>query len=120
MRVHPQLIHRTSSHISRLADVIANLKDLNDKLVNSFSELLEALEKTPSDTARELEDVLAIQNNLMHLCNQLRPIQARATLRQMLSSSADQKRGLLSRLQADSGSVHQAVDDACFKCSDTL
>lgn len=102
---------RGSAHIVHhtLADIVANIVRLNAELVGALHALIEALEKTPSETAREQEDVLAIQNNLMHLCNMLRPVQARATLRHMLARSAEQKRNLIQRLNDRYRAAPEAV-----------
>ena len=67
-----------------------------------------AIEKTPSQSARELETVLAVQNNLMHVCNTLRPIQARATLKHTLRRSVEQKQAILSQLAESGQGVHDA------------
>jgi hypothetical protein len=99
------------------ADIKANLIRLNEDMVRALHDLMDALEKTPSESARQVEDVLAVQNNLMHLCNTLRPVQARATLRHMLEKSAEQKRELIQKLQADSEAAESAIRTACKECS---
>lgn len=93
---------------SRAADYEANLVRLNRELVAALQELMDALEKTPSQSARELETVLAIQNNLMHLCNMLRPVQARATLKHALRQAVQQKQAILSKLAESRQGVHDA------------
>jgi MED7 protein len=90
---------------------------LSQNLVVALHELMGALEKTPSESAREQEDVLAIQNNLMHLCNMLRPVQARATLRHILAQSAMQKRDLIQRLRLDGAVAGQAVRKSALACA---
>jgi hypothetical protein len=94
------------------ADHRANLIRLNRKLVPALIDLMDALEKCPSQSSRELEAVLAIQNNLMHVCNTLRVVQARATLIHTLQVSIARKEQLLDTLGSDSSAVTDAVRKA--------
>jgi hypothetical protein len=73
---------------------------------------MDALEKTPSESARELETVLAIQNNMMHLCNKIRLVQGQLTLKYMLSQSVKEKKALLQTLQERSAAVESGILDA--------
>lgn len=91
------------------ADIAANLKCLNRELLPAVNELLDALIRTPSECAREQEDVLAISNNLIDLCNQLRPHQARASLKALLQQSIDEKQRLVTTLNETSAAAHQAA-----------
>ena len=90
---------------------------LNRQWLLALHDLMDALEKTPSETAREQELVLAIQNNLVHLCNLLRPAQARATLKHTLTQSAQQKQELVQRLRQDSDNAATAISDSCSACA---
>lgn len=104
--------HARSSEIGRGADHRANLIRLNRELVTALIALIDVLERSPSQSSRELEAVLAIQNNLMHLCNTLRVVQARATMRHTLQVSINQKLELLDELGSDSNAVADAVRKA--------
>lgn len=83
----------------------AELARLNDGLLLALQQLMEVLEKTPSQYARALEAVLAHLNNLTHLSNMLRPVQARATLKHMLQLAAEEKRASLAALRANRENV---------------
>jgi MED7 protein len=87
---------------------------LNEELVKALHALMIKLEASPSDSNRELERVLAVEATMMQACNSLRSCQARATLLQILQSSADSKRALLrslSQKQGEVSSAQQAVVD---------
>lgn len=100
-------------HIRRdCADISSNLSVLNRALLRALDELMDALEKTPSESARELETVLAVQNNMMHLCNQLRISQGSSTLRYILTQSIEDKEALLSSLRESAAAVESGIVDA--------
>ena len=94
------------------ADIAAHLSVLNKALLHALTELMDALEKTPSESARELETVLAVQNNMMHLCNRLRITQGTPTLRYILTQSIDEKEALLKSLQESAAAVEAGIVDA--------
>lgn len=94
------------------ADIAANLSVLNKALLHALVELMDALEKTPSESARELETVLAVQNNMMHLCNRLRITQGTSTLRYILEQNIEEKEALLKSLQVCAAGVEAGIVDA--------
>jgi hypothetical protein len=94
------------------AELPGKLKLLNEAMPRAIFELMDALEKCPSDYARELETVIAVQNNMMHVCNRLREVQGRATLLHMLKEDVEKKRGLLSTLREKSSEVKGSVGTA--------
>lgn len=94
------------------ADIASHLSVLNKTLLHALVELMDALEKTPTESARELETVLAVQNNMMHLCNQLRITQGTSTLRYILTQSIDEKEALLNSLQECAAGVEAGILDA--------
>lgn len=92
-----------------VADLASNLSKLNSDLLKAVEELIDALIKKPASSARELEQVIAIQNNMQHLCNQLRPVQGRSTLRHILSERVKEKQELLQSLQRQSSAVKEEL-----------
>lgn len=85
---------------------------LNKALLRSLVELMDVLEKTPTESARELETVLAVQNNMMHLCNRLRIAQGTSTLRYILTQSIEEKEALLRSLHGFSSEVETGIVNA--------
>ncbi|XP_068760922.1 mediator of RNA polymerase II transcription subunit 7-like isoform X1 [Montipora capricornis] len=74
-------------------DRIKELKKLNHSIVINFLELLDILIKSPSSPKREkkLEDLNLLFINIHHLINELRPHQARETLRVMMERQKQQR-----------------------------
>jgi len=74
-------------------DRIKELKKLNHSIVVNFLELLDILIKSPSSPKREekLEDLNLLFINMHHLINELRPHQARETLRVMMERQKQQR-----------------------------
>lgn len=99
------------------ADVKGNLARLNKGLLVAVEKLIEVLESSPSQYARALEAVLAHLNNMTHLSNMLRPVQARSTLRHMLTSSAEQKRAAIAELRANRENVVSQCTDTALALS---
>jgi MED7 protein len=102
----------TIVHIFVHADIASHLSVLNRALLHALVELLDALEKTPTESARELETVLAVQNNMMHLCNRLRMTQGTSTLRYILTQDIEEKEALLNSLQQCAAGVEAGIVDA--------
>lgn len=98
------------------ADLANNLSRLNRDLLKAVEELIDAMVKKPSSSARELEHVIAVQDNMHHLCNQLRVIQGRSSLRHILSERVKEKQELLFSLQQQSDAVATEV----VHCAQTL
>lgn len=99
------------------ADVKGNLARLNKGFLVAVEKLIEVLESSPSQYARALEAVLAHLNNMTHLSNMLRPVQARSTLRHMLTSSAEQKRAAIAELRANRENVVSQCTDTALALS---
>jgi len=74
-------------------DRIKELKKLNHSIVVNFLELLDIVIKSPSSPKREekLEDLNLLFINMHHLINELRPHQARETLRVMMERQKQQR-----------------------------
>ena len=72
-------------------DIKGQLLALHRELLVNFLELLEVLIERPSGYARQVENVGLVLRNMVHLSNQIRPMQARATvlasLKQMIQST---------------------------------
>jgi hypothetical protein len=56
--------------------------------------------------------VLAVQNNMMHLCNRLRITQGISTLRYILMQDIEEKEALLNSLQQCAAEVEAGIVDA--------
>lgn len=98
------------------ADLASNLSTLNSDLLKAVEELIDAMIKKPTSSARELEHVIAVQDNMQHMCNQLRVIQGRSTLRHILSERVKEKQELLLSLKQQSDAVASEV----VHCAKTL
>ncbi|XP_020622672.1 mediator of RNA polymerase II transcription subunit 7-like [Orbicella faveolata] len=74
-------------------DRIKELKKLNHSIFINFLELLDILIKSPSSSKREekLDDLNLLFINIHHLINELRPHQARETLRVMMERQKQQR-----------------------------
>ncbi|XP_031554130.1 mediator of RNA polymerase II transcription subunit 7-like [Actinia tenebrosa] len=85
----------------RRLDRITELKKLNHSIVINFLELLDILIKTPSSAKRDakLEDMRLLFINMHHLINELRPHQARETLRVMMERQKRQRLETADKLQ---------------------
>lgn len=100
-----------SERLDGSADIKSEMRRLNSELAIALDQLMDTLENAPADYARSLEMVVAILNNMMHLSNLLRPIQARATLRHMLTERVEEKRALLQQLREDTKALDRLHDD---------
>ena len=81
------------------SDIKAQLLVLHRELAVNFLELLQVLIEKPSAYARQVENVGLVLRNMMHLANQLRPVQARAAVLKSLQDSIEEKKRALEELK---------------------
>jgi mediator of RNA polymerase II transcription subunit 7 len=80
-------------------DVKKELLGLYEKLREGIDSLLTVLSQDPSSYARQLEQVGLIFRNMQYLMNELRPIQARRSLKDALRASIEDKKAALEKLE---------------------
>lgn len=80
-------------------DVKKELLALHEKLREGIDSLLTVLSQDPSSYARQLEQVGLIFRNMQYLMNELRPIQARRSLKDALRASIEDKKAALEKLE---------------------
>lgn len=80
-------------------DIKKELLALHAKLREGIDCLLTVLSQDPSSYARQLEQVGLIFRNMQYLVNELRPIQARHSLKDALKASIEDKKDALEKLE---------------------
>ncbi|KAI7838248.1 hypothetical protein COHA_007993 [Chlorella ohadii] len=80
-------------------DFKAQLLALHRELVANVLELVTVLVDKPSLWARQVENVGAVLRNMQHLCNLLRPTQARQTLLHTLQEEVAARRAATQELR---------------------
>eukprot|EP00890_Picochlorum_soloecismus_P006249 jgi/Picsp_1/6625/NSC_03968-R1_mediator subunit med7 len=111
-------------------DIKHELLALHAKLTDGIESLLAVLSRDPSSYARQLEQVGLIFRNMQYLMNEMRPIQARCSLKDALRASIEEKKGALERLagymvsfdgdtnDGDQGKARGAILQALQGCND--
>lgn len=99
------MFYTTLTANAESVDLASNLSSLNSDLLKAVEDLIEAMIKKPTSSARELEHVIAVQDNMQYLCNQLRVIQGRSALRHILTERVKEKQELLKSLRERSDAV---------------
>ncbi|KAL4421896.1 hypothetical protein ABPG77_003698 [Micractinium sp. CCAP 211/92] len=80
-------------------DFKGQLSTLHRELVAQVLELMGVLVDKPSMWARQVESTSTVLRNMQHLCNLLRPVQARQTLLHTLRSELEQRRAAAQELR---------------------
>ncbi|PSC76622.1 mediator of RNA polymerase II transcription subunit 7a-like [Micractinium conductrix] len=80
-------------------DFRGELLALHRELVAQVLELLAVLTDKPSMWARQVENTSAVLRNMQHLCNLLRPVQARQTLLHTLRGELEQRQAAAQELR---------------------
>eukprot|EP00887_Chlorella_sp_A99_P001113 scaffold14.g1113.t1 len=95
-----------------IADIKGQLLVLHRELVANLVELLNLLVDKPSAYARQVENVMLLFRNCMHLCNLLRPNQARASLLATLQRDLAQRREAAQQLRQLGAAADAALQAA--------
>eukprot|EP00877_Chromochloris_zofingiensis_P009548 jgi/Chrzof1/4847/Cz15g01130.t1 len=93
-------------------DFKTELLKLNSALLFLFIELLAVLVQQPSQSPQLLTNVIGTLQNMNHLINLLRPIQARHTLEYMLQMQIKQKKDALQQLRQKTADIRRALMSA--------
>ena len=97
-------------------DFKSQLLVLHRELMAAFLELLAVLVNSPSEYARQVENVGLVLRNMLYLANQLRPQQAREELLKTLREQCKARKEAIKRLQA----AAEAADNATKSAIETL
>ncbi|EPB91006.1 hypothetical protein HMPREF1544_02075 [Mucor circinelloides 1006PhL] len=81
-------------------DRVQELKKLNRSLIVQYLDLLDVLEKNPSEYGKHIENISTILLNMHHILNAYRPHQARETLRLLMEHQLAKKRQQTAELKA--------------------
>ncbi|CAO0789204.1 unnamed protein product [Mucor circinelloides] len=81
-------------------DRVQELKKLNRSLIVQYLDLLDVLEKNPSEYGKHIENISTILLNMHHILNAYRPHQARETLRLLMEHQLTKKRQQTAELKA--------------------
>jgi len=92
-------------------DVKQQLLALHATLTEGIEGLLTVLSQDPSSYARQLEQVGLIFRNMQYLMNEMRPIQARWSLKDALRASIERKKKALERLEGHLVSFDDDTND---------
>ena len=75
------------------------IQNLNKQTLERFAALANDFQNAPSRTNERIEEIALLYNNLHHLLNTIRPLQARETVAFVLKEQIEEKRKALSELQ---------------------
>jgi len=75
------------------------IQNLNKQTLERFAALANDLQNAPSRTNERIEEIALLYNNLHHLLNTIRPLQARETVAFVLKEQIEEKRKALRELQ---------------------
>jgi len=75
------------------------IKQLNKEVLNRFKQLANDLQDAPSKTNERIEEIALLFNNLHHLLNTIRPLQARTTIEFILQEQIREKTKALEKLR---------------------
>lgn len=80
-------------------DVKSQLVKLQEELNAAVLGLLEVLSSEPSSYARHVENIGTLIRNMQYLIHELRPLQAKVSLRERLLEDVQRRRHMLERLK---------------------
>eukprot|EP00775_Hariotina_reticulata_P010876 gene10876-11030_t len=90
-------------------DIKQELLKLNKGVLFLFLELLEVLVNQPTAYAALISELNIALNNMAHLLNMARPLQAQQTLKYALQSQVQEKQAALTALRATTSQMRQRV-----------
>ena len=83
----------------RLINAKTEIQKLNRETLDRFAALANDLQNAPSRTNERIEEIALLYNNLHHLLNTIRPLQARETVAFILKRQIEEKKQALQTLR---------------------
>lgn len=90
-------------------DIKAELKRLCKELLLQFATLLQKITDEPTNHAAAVTRLNQLLQNMQHLVNRLRPVQARSSLAHILRREAEAKEAALQKLRAQSAEADRLL-----------
>jgi mediator of RNA polymerase II transcription subunit 7 len=82
-----------------LVNAKTEIQKLNREILDRFAALANDLQNAPSRTNERIEEIALLYNNLHHLLNTIRPLQARETVAFILKRQIEEKKQALQTLR---------------------
>ena len=83
----------------KIINAKGEIQKLNREILERFAALANDLQNAPSRANERIEEIALLYNNLHHLLNTIRPLQARETIAFILKQQIEEKKQALKELQ---------------------
>ena len=91
--------HGTDNNKTKIINAKGEIQKLNREILERFAALANDLQNAPSRANERIEEIALLYNNLHHLLNTIRPLQARETIAFILKQQIEEKKQALKELQ---------------------
>ena len=89
----------TDNNKKKIINAKGEIQKLNREILERFAALANDLQNAPSRANERIEEIALLYNNLHHLLNTIRPLQARETIAFILKQQIEEKKQALKELQ---------------------